>query len=161
MSVHITSSKTDQYREGASVLVARTGSPTCPVAMTDRYFALAGLSHSSKLRLFRSIVHAKSGDWLRSAGSLSYTRMRELLLQKISQLEFNPKLFGLHSLRADGATAAANAGVVDRLFTRHGRWRSEADKDGYVCKGLRPIPLVSHTVLGPLSIVSYSRSLSP
>ena len=35
MSVHITSSKTDQYREGASVLVARTGSPTCPVAMME------------------------------------------------------------------------------------------------------------------------------
>ena len=28
----------------------------------------------------------------------------------------DPKLFGTHSLRAGGATAAANAGVSDRLF---------------------------------------------
>ena len=132
MSVHITSSKTDQYREGASVLVARSRSPTCPVAMMERYFVAAGIERGSKLRLFRGIVHAKDGDRLRSAGSLSYTRMRELLLGKLSQLGFDAKLFGLHSLRSGGATAAANAGVADRLFKRHGRWRSETAKDGYV-----------------------------
>lgn len=75
MSVHISSSKTDQYRQGAAVLVARTGSPTCPVAMMERYFAFAGLSHSSSILLFRGIVHAKGGDRLRASGSLSYSRM--------------------------------------------------------------------------------------
>ena len=38
----------------------------------------------------------------------------------------------MHSLRAGGATKAANAGVPDRLFKRHGRWKSEAAKDGYI-----------------------------
>ena len=38
----------------------------------------------------------------------------------------------MHSLRAGRATAAANAGVNDRMFKRHGRWRSESAKDGYV-----------------------------
>ena len=27
---------------------------------------------------------------------------------------------------------AANAGVPDRLFIHHGRWKSEAAKDGYI-----------------------------
>ena len=40
--------------------------------------------------------------------------------------------YGLHGLRAGGASAAANHGVPDRLFKRHGRWRSENAKDGYV-----------------------------
>ena len=31
----------------------------------------------------------------------------------------------VHSLRSGGATAAANAGVKDRMFKRHGRWVSE------------------------------------
>ena len=44
----------------------------------------------------------------------------------------NPKEFGLHGLRSGGATAAANAGVPDRLFKRHGRWLSENAKDSYV-----------------------------
>ena len=75
MSVHITSSKTDQYREGASMLVARSRSPTCPVAIMECYFVAAGIGLSSKLRLFRGIVHAKDGDHLQSAGSLNCTRM--------------------------------------------------------------------------------------
>ena len=58
--------------------------------------------------------------------------MRELFLAKIKDLGFDSKKFGLHSLRAGGATAAASAGVPDRLFKRHGRWRSETAKDGYV-----------------------------
>ena len=37
-----------------------------------------------------------------------------------------------HSFQAGGATAAAAAQVPDRLFKRHGRWRSENAKDGYV-----------------------------
>ena len=65
-------------------------------------------------------------------GGLSYSRLRELLLQKIFQLGMEPQLFGMHSRRAGSAMAAANAGMPDRLFKRHGRWRSESAKDGYV-----------------------------
>ena len=31
-----------------------------------------------------------------------------------------------------GASAAANSGVPDRVFQRHGRWKSATAKDGYV-----------------------------
>ena len=39
---------------------------------------------------------------------------------------------GTRSLRSSGATAAADADVLDRLFKRHCRWASESAKDGYV-----------------------------
>ena len=58
--------------------------------------------------------------------------MRELLLEKLAQVGLDPKDYGLHSLRAGGASAAANAGVPDRLFKRHGRWQSENAKDDYI-----------------------------
>ena len=93
---------------------------------------MAALPNQSKLRLFRGIVVAKSGEWLCSQGSLSYTRLRDLFLSKVSQLGFDPKQFGLHSLRASGASTAANVGVPDRPLKRHGRWRSESAKDGYI-----------------------------
>ena len=32
MVINIVSSKTDQYREGASLVIAHTGTPTCPVS---------------------------------------------------------------------------------------------------------------------------------
>ena len=74
MTVHIMSSKTDQYRQGDTVLVARTGTSTCPVAMLERYIAAAGISLSSKLHLFRGILNTKKGERLKQAGSLSYTK---------------------------------------------------------------------------------------
>jgi len=35
-------------------------------------------------------------------------------------------------MRTGGATKAANAGVPNRLFKCHGRWKSENVKDGYI-----------------------------
>ena len=128
----IVSSKTDQFREGAALVIARTGLCTCPVAMLERYFHMGGLCSGSHDKVFRAIVNTKSGETLRKTGGLSYTRLRELLIAKIAQLGMDPALFGMHSLRAGGATAAANAGVPDRLFKRHGRWKSESAKDGCV-----------------------------
>jgi hypothetical protein len=111
----IESSKTDQYRDGAWVVIARTATTICPVNMTEE------TSSSPDQHLFRGITRTKSGVKLRKKGGLSYTRMRELLLEKIEAIGLNPKLYGLHSLRAGGATVAANARVPDRLFKRRGR----------------------------------------
>ena len=50
----------------------------------------------------------------------------------MKQLGYPAEQFGLHSLRAGGASVAANANVPDRLFKQHSRWKSENAKDGYV-----------------------------
>ena len=110
-----------------SVIVAKTGSSTCPLAMLERYYAIVALPKLSKLRLFWGIVVTKSGEHLRSKGSLSYTHLRELLLSMLSELGFDLKQFDLHGLRSGGT----DAGVPDRLFKRHGGWHSEIAKDGY------------------------------
>ena len=70
MVINIVSSKTDQYREGASLVIARTGTHTCPVSMMQKYFSMAGLSHTSD-NLFRAIVSSKKGECLRKGGGLS------------------------------------------------------------------------------------------
>ena len=51
--------------------------------------------------------------------------------------------FGLHSLRAGGAINAANAGVSDRLLKKHGRWKTDKAKDGYVREDLKFLLSVS------------------
>ena len=132
MSVQIRSSKTDQYRQGDKVLIARTGSSTYPVAMMEHYFRLGSLSQSSSQALFRRITKTKNGERLQASGSLSYTRIREVFMAKRKELGFDASKFGMHSLRSGGTSAAANAGVPDRLFKRHGCWRSETAKDGYI-----------------------------
>ena len=132
LEIFLESSKTDQYRDGSRVVIARTNNKLCPVAMLEQYLALAQSSTCSDQFLFRGLVHTKNGFKLRQAGSISYTRVRELVLTLLESIGLDRKQFGLHSLRSGGASAAANAGVPDRCFKRHGRWKSENAKDGYV-----------------------------
>ena len=133
MELFIESSKTDQLRQGAVVVIARTGTNLCPVAMLERYMAMAALlPGESDSFLFRGITQTKNGSKLREKGGLSYTTVREAVLAKLEAIGLDKRQYGLHSLRAGGASAAANAGVPDRMFKRHGRWRSENAKDGYV-----------------------------
>jgi len=58
--------------------------------------------------------------------------MRELLREKLQQLGFSVDEYSLQSLRLGGATTAAAAGIPDRVLKRHGRWKSDNAKDGYV-----------------------------
>ena len=89
----------------------------------------AGLYCDSPLRfhLSKTICSCKP-----RSKSLSYSRLRDLVLDAFKDIVPNISAIGTHSLRSGGATAAANAGVPDRLFKRHGRWASESAKDGYV-----------------------------
>jgi hypothetical protein len=48
--------------------------------------------------------------------------------------------FGLHSLWSSGATAAAAAGIDDILFKKHGHWKIDKAKDGYVKENI-DVPL--------------------
>lgn len=146
MSIHIVSSKTDQFRDGADVVIAETGAVTCPVQRLKQYFRMAELQGTSREKLFRGIVRTKKGERLRVAGGLSYTRLRELLLAKFEQLGYNRRCFSPHSLRAGGASAAANGNIVDRMFKRHGRWASESAKDGYVKDSLQERLKVSRSL---------------
>ena len=109
-------SKTDQFRQGQEVLIARTNTITCPVTMLERYMATAEIAPSSELFLFRGISKTADGEKLRASGCLSYTTVRELFRKKLTNLGHSSDGFGLHSLRAGGASAAAQAGVPDRLF---------------------------------------------
>ena len=81
-----------------------------------RYFSAANLDLSSSLPFFRSLYFHKATSTysLRSTG-MSYSRTREIVLQAFVELGYPKNLFGLHSLRAGGASAAANAGRLHRL----------------------------------------------
>ena len=43
----------------------------------------------------------------------SYTRVKEIRLNKFEKLSIDTQQLGLHTLRAKGATVAANTGVLD------------------------------------------------
>ena len=111
--------------------MARTNNSTCPVAMLERYMQSTSMAPRDQF-LFRPIQSTRKGEFLRDTGKISYSYLRDLFRKNLSDLGFPPNEFGLHSLRAGGATAGAIAKVPDRMFKRHGRWKSENAKDGYV-----------------------------
>ena len=45
VKLFLVKSKTDQYREGAWVIIDATGSPLCPVSMLRRYLCLSGMDN--------------------------------------------------------------------------------------------------------------------
>ena len=47
LEIFVESSKTDQYQNGAVVVIARIGTEYCPVAMLERYMQLANISSSN------------------------------------------------------------------------------------------------------------------
>ena len=130
----IEESKTDVYRDGKWVTISGSGSELCPLRNLREYLERADIRGDNLSQfIFRGIVKTKNGERLRKKNKpLSYTRAREIILKSITSIGLNERLFGTHSLRAGGATTAANAGVPDRLFKRHGRWLSDKAKDMYV-----------------------------
>ena len=136
--INIPKSKTDQNKLGSDIFISSTPHDTCPVKMLRRYIIEANIEDNSSEFIFRQLSFCKTLNKykLRKSGPLSYTRAREILLEKMEMLGLNKKDFGLHSLRSGGATSAAGSGVIDRLFKKHGRWKSESAKDGYVKENL-------------------------
>ena len=63
---------------------------------------------------------------------ISYSTFRDHLSKSLRSIVPDPSVYGTHSFRSGGASMAANSGVGDRVYQRHGRWKSVSAKDGYV-----------------------------
>jgi len=140
ITISIPRRKSDQLCQGDQVVIAMLKSVTCLVTMLERYMCVAKIPAESKLFLFRPNVGGQTPRH-RDSSKLSHSRLTELLREKLTLLGYPAVEFSLHSLRAGGATAAADAGVPDHIFKRHGRWKSEIAKDSLekrlsVSKGL-------------------------
>ena len=132
MKILIRQSKTDQLRAGNAILISVL-SKYCPVSLMHIYFIMAKIPTDSEYYVFRNIMGKGRETKLRPKNEhMTYTRIREIVLEKFKSIGLETKKLGLHSLRAGGATAAARQGVSDRLFQRHGRWASEGCKNLYI-----------------------------
>ena len=72
------SSKTDQFRDGAWIVIARSDLSTCPVTALEEYISAAQIDLSEDLLLFRALATPRSKEMARSQ-RISYTRARELV----------------------------------------------------------------------------------
>ena len=131
LTIYLSRSKSDQFRQGAEVVIARTLRTTCPVVATERYFAALGDPAESPLPVLRRLVHTKKG-LKPSVHPLSYTRTREIVLDALRPFVPDVSIYGLHSLRSGGASAACNTKVPPFLISKHGRWKTETARNAYL-----------------------------
>ena len=116
----IASSKTDQAGEGQFVFLhSHPDSSICPLRAVHRLSCMTPMG-SLTGPVFKTYQH--SSQQLRKATMLTRLHRR---LQSIGLPSHLQHMFGLHSLRSGGATAAAQQQVPERLIKIHGRWTSD------------------------------------
>jgi hypothetical protein len=82
VEIFIESSKTDVYKDGTRVVIARVFSDLCPVSNLELYFGLAGIQDDSQGYVFCAVSKTDHGYKLRDCGKpISYTRVREILME--------------------------------------------------------------------------------
>ena len=143
VAIFLEKRKNDQFRDGSWVFVGRCSTLPCPVKIIEKFLRIA--DHSKGSPLFRRVLHTKRGGRLRKE-AMSYSRAKELIKKELSKEGLDPTKFGIHSLRSGGASAAAALGVPDRLFQRHGGWRSEKARNNYVKESLDSLLLVPKSI---------------
>lgn len=122
VELFIPRSKTDIFREGNKLYIARTNKNTCPVACLKNYIKVANILEADEF-LFRAMQFRKGAHCLSSCNKpISYCTVRELFKSSLESIGVEKEKFVLQSLRSGGATSAANNLVPDRLFKIHGRW---------------------------------------
>ena len=134
ISIYIRKSKTDQLRDGATVLLNELKDVSiCPVRLIKRYLEVTNISPASSEYLFRPISGRGNNKRLVTVNKpISYTTYREAFKKLFKDIVPDVSRYSTHSMRAGGATLAINAGVSERQLQRHGRWKSITAKNMYV-----------------------------
>ncbi|XP_015769715.1 PREDICTED: uncharacterized protein LOC107348204, partial [Acropora digitifera] len=103
ISVFIEKSKADQLREDSDEYIFRP------------------ISASNSCKLLVSVNKA-----------ISYSTYRQFFKKSFRDIVPDITNFSTHSARSGGATSAANSGIPERNFQRHGRWASVSAKNTYI-----------------------------
>ena len=128
MVIKVLKSKNDQLRKGDEVDISQLSGSAFPVELLKRYLAMFKVPPDSKDVIFKLISKGKGSCKLVAPDKpISYSTFRRPFRKDLQSLGVEPSKFGLHSLRSGGATMAANNGVNDWVFQRHGRWKSVQD----------------------------------
>ena len=107
LAIFLKKCKNNQFREGSWIFIHRSGSFYCPVSLVNRFLILGGAEQG--LPLFRRIAHTKNGFSLRKQ-RLSCTRALEMVRKVLKSIGLKPEVYGLHSMRSEGASLAAALG---------------------------------------------------
>ena len=113
LRIHLKVSKTDPYRAGVDIFLARTDDDLCPVAAMLAWLVRRGKTPGPLFRLL-------PGKYL--THSQLVTKLREA----INLTDQDPTKFSGHSFRSGAASVAAEQGISVPHIKLLGRWKSSA-----------------------------------
>ena len=115
------------------MVIAESGSSLCPVTLLKLYMNSSHLSLDSDEYIFRPISASNSCKRLVSVNKpISYSTYRQSFKKSFRDIVPDTTNFSTHSARSGGATSAANSGIPERNFQRHGRWASVSAENTYI-----------------------------
>ena len=98
------------------------------MTVSRRYIQAANIDLSSQLPLLGPLTKRKLKNALRN-GKFFYTRCREIFKDALKDVGYDPKDYGLYSLRSGGVTSVVSNdrshNLSERLLKLHGRWKSD------------------------------------
>jgi integrase len=103
LQLYIAKSKSDQLRDGNTVVIARLGGKYCPIALFDYYIKIACKSITDTDYLFCKICLVKGKRCLRHNQCMSYSNIKDIVKSKADQIGLISANFSTHSMRAGGS----------------------------------------------------------
>ena len=113
LRVHLKHSKTDPFREGTDIFVARTNDELCPVTALLAWLVERGKKEGPLFQFY-------------SGASLTRGTFVACFREALVLAHIDPEGFSGHSFRIGAATMAAKRGLSDSNIKQLGRWKSSA-----------------------------------
>lgn len=141
LSIEITKSKTDQGRQGATIVITNMEKDiaVCPVYW---FFEYLKIRNQQAVYFFHRL-----GQKSDITVPLSPSTPNFVVKSSLMKIGIEPKGYGSHSCRKGGCSAAVNAGLDMRLIMEHGRWKSDSVRR-YITDSLPNKLSISKGVLG-------------
>ena len=109
LSIFIEKSKTDIYREGSWIYLIKLDMALYTTELVSQNFKKCNIRDNCQKYIFRGIITMESHSKLKACDKhISFTCVRENVIEGLKNIGAETTLFGLHSLRAGSATAVAN-----------------------------------------------------
>jgi len=164
MEIFLETRKNDVLRYGNVIVIVRGEGPVCPVFWVQWLIGYSKLQGHVPLfqrydgRVARFHPERVQDTYGRTTGDqkieMPYHQCQGLVLNTLARLMSSTIAavkaeFGTQSMRSGGASLVAAEGVTDRLFQRHGGWRSADCKNMYVSDTLEARLSVTRAILLP------------
>ena len=116
LKIRVKCSKTDQFREGADIFLARTHDELCPITAMLAWIVKRKVKPAAEGPLFV----------LQSGVPLTRNSFVTHCKEALVEARIDPTGFFGHSFRIGAATAASRQGVPESIIKRFRRWKSAA-----------------------------------